>query len=67
MAVEDVDETKQTSKDRWSGLTTDISDDQQDITRGKGIVDALFQAPTGEGTHEAVLSSYEYLSQGLRQ
>jgi hypothetical protein len=43
-----------------------MSDDQQDITRGKGLVDSLFQAPMGDGTHEAVLSSYEYISQGLR-
>ncbi|KAK8448302.1 hypothetical protein SEVIR_8G261433v4 [Setaria viridis] len=66
MAAKDVDETKQTDKDRWRGLVNDISDDQQDITRGKGFVDSLFQAPMGDGTHEAVLSSYEYLSQGLR-
>ncbi|TKW02765.1 hypothetical protein SEVIR_8G261466v4 [Setaria viridis] len=64
---EAVDETKQTESDRWRGLAHDISDDQQDITRGKGLVDSLFQAPMGDGTHEAVLSSYEYLSQGLRQ
>ncbi|KQJ87034.1 hypothetical protein BRADI_4g09120v3 [Brachypodium distachyon] len=66
-ANKDVDEGKQTDGDRWRGLAYDISDDQQDITRGKGIVDALFQAPMGDGTHEAVLSSYEYISQGLRQ
>uniref|UniRef100_A0A0D9XVS4 Ribulose bisphosphate carboxylase/oxygenase activase, chloroplastic n=1 Tax=Leersia perrieri TaxID=77586 RepID=A0A0D9XVS4_9ORYZ len=63
----DLDEEKQTDQDRWKGLVTDISDDQQDITRGKGLVDSLFQAPMGDGTHEAVLSSYEYISQGLRQ
>ncbi|ONK61974.1 uncharacterized protein A4U43_C08F35510 [Asparagus officinalis] len=63
----DLDESKQTAQDRWGGLVTDISDDQQDITRGKGTVDPLFQAPTGDGTHEAVMSSYEYLSQGLRE
>ncbi|XP_031488402.1 ribulose bisphosphate carboxylase/oxygenase activase, chloroplastic-like [Nymphaea colorata] len=66
-AAPDADETKQTGKDRWKGLATDISDDQQDITRGKGMVDSLFQAPMGTGTHHAVLSSYEYLSSGLRQ
>jgi len=64
--AKEVDESKQTDSDRWKGLAYDISDDQQDITRGKGLVDSLFQAPTGDGTHEAVLSSYEYLSQGLR-
>ncbi|XLR38489.1 hypothetical protein HN51_025636, partial [Arachis hypogaea] len=30
-----IDEDKQTDKDRWKGLAYDISDDQQDITRGK--------------------------------
>ena len=63
----DLDETKQTKADRWAGLGTDMSDDQQDITRGKGLVDSLFQAPSGDGTHIAVLSSHEYISQGLRQ
>nr|AGL08672.1 chloroplast rubisco activase 1 [Sagittaria graminea]AGL08674.1 chloroplast rubisco activase 1 [Sagittaria graminea] len=62
-----VDEELQTSKDRWGHLGTDMSDDQQDITRGKGMVDSLFQAPMGDGTHHAVLSSYEYISQGLRE
>lgn len=31
------------SVDKWAGLGTDISDDQQDIARGKGLVDSLFQ------------------------
>lgn len=57
---------KQTSKDRWQGLGYDQSDDQQDITRGKGMVDTLFQAPMQSGTHYAVMSSYEYLSTGLK-
>ena len=65
--AKDLDEGEQTETDRWKGLAFDTSDDQQDITRGKGHVDSLFQAPMGDGTHEAVLSSYEYLSQGLRQ
>ena len=52
--------------DRWGGLGTDTSDDQQDITRGKGMVDSLFQAPMGDGTHNAIMSSYEYLSAGQR-
>ncbi|KAF3579514.1 hypothetical protein DY000_02028904 [Brassica cretica] len=51
----------------WRGLAYDTSDDQQDITRGKGMVDSVFQAPMGTGTHNAVLSSYEYISQGLKQ
>uniref|UniRef100_A0A0D3HQA9 Ribulose bisphosphate carboxylase/oxygenase activase, chloroplastic n=1 Tax=Oryza barthii TaxID=65489 RepID=A0A0D3HQA9_9ORYZ len=49
----EVDEEKQTEQDRWKGLAYDISDDQQDSTRGKGLVDSLFQAPMGDGTHEA--------------
>lgn len=62
----EIDEGKQTNKDRWKGLAFDESDDQQDITRGKGSVDSLFQAPMGTGTHYAVMSSYDYISQGLR-
>ncbi|XP_073305943.1 ribulose bisphosphate carboxylase/oxygenase activase, chloroplastic-like [Primulina huaijiensis] len=61
-----VAEEKTTKVDRWQGLGTDVSDDQQDITRGKGAVDALFQAPQGTGTHNAVLTSYDYISKGLR-
>ncbi|XVF55225.1 hypothetical protein PTKIN_Ptkin06aG0019600 [Pterospermum kingtungense] len=64
--VAEYDEKKQTSKDRWQGLVYDESDDQQDITRGKGTVDTLFQAPMGTGTHHAIMSSYDYISQGLR-
>ncbi|XP_022764517.1 ribulose bisphosphate carboxylase/oxygenase activase 2, chloroplastic isoform X2 [Durio zibethinus] len=66
VAAKEGDEEKQTDKDRWRGLAYDVSDDQQDITRGKGMVDTLFQAPMGDGTHYAVMSSYEYMSQGLR-
>ncbi|KAF7831053.1 ribulose bisphosphate carboxylase/oxygenase activase, chloroplastic-like [Senna tora] len=62
----EIDEKKQTDGDKWRGLAYDVSDDQQDITRGKGMVDSLFQAPQQAGTHYAVMSSYEYLSQGLR-
>lgn len=65
--VAEDDEEKQTEKDRWRGLAFDTSDDQQDITRGKGLADSLFQAPMGTGTHYAVMSSYEYVSAGLRQ
>lgn len=65
--VAETSEEKQTEKDKWKGLAFDTSDDQQDITRGKGLVDTLFQAPTGTGTHHAVMSSYEYISTGLRQ
>ncbi|WVZ56420.1 hypothetical protein U9M48_006956 [Paspalum notatum var. saurae] len=68
-AVPDLEETTtQTGKkDRWAGLAFDTSDDQQDIVRGKGLADALFQAPLGSGTHVPVMSSHEYISQGLRQ
>ena len=65
--VAEIDEKAQTEKDKWKGLAFDTSDDQQDITRGKGMVDTLFQAPMGDGTHHAVMSSYEYISTGLRQ
>lgn len=65
-AEKEIEETQQTDKDRWKGLAYDISDDQQDITRGKGMVDSLFQAPQDVGTHFAVMSSYEYISTGLR-
>lgn len=53
--------------DRWAGLGNDYSDDQQDITRGKGMVDSAFQGGWGQGTHAAVLSSYDYISQGQRK
>ncbi|KAK4799666.1 hypothetical protein SAY86_025031 [Trapa natans] len=58
---------KQTAKDKWRGLAFDTSDDQQDITRGKGMVDTLFQAPEGSvcGTHFSVMSSYDYMSTAL--
>ncbi len=62
VAEQDVDPKKQTDTDKWKGLAYDISDDQQDITRGKGMVDSLFQAPMQSGTHYAVMSSYEFTS-----
>lgn len=40
---------------------------QQDITRGRGMVDSLYQAGGGAGgTHNAVLSSEEYMSTAAR-
>merc|ERR1712176_1352549 len=56
------------SANKWKGLDEDISDDQQDIGRGRGMVDALFQGPQGstEGTQNAVMQSYDYISQGLK-
>eukprot|EP00475_Leptophrys_vorax_P002963 TRINITY_DN11698_c0_g1_i1.p1 TRINITY_DN11698_c0_g1~~TRINITY_DN11698_c0_g1_i1.p1 ORF type:complete len:476 (-),score=51.50 TRINITY_DN11698_c0_g1_i1:164-1522(-) len=50
--------------DRWGSLGGG-GDEQQDITRGYGMVDSAFQGHSG-GTHKAVLSSYDYVSQGLR-
>nr|Q7X999.1 RecName: Full=Ribulose bisphosphate carboxylase/oxygenase activase 2, chloroplastic; Short=RA 2; Short=RuBisCO activase 2; AltName: Full=RuBisCO activase beta form; Flags: Precursor [Larrea tridentata]AAP83930.1 Rubisco activase beta form precursor [Larrea tridentata] len=67
IVAQEISEDQQTDKDKWKGLAYDISDDQQDITRGKGMVDTLFQAPMQSGTHYAVMSSYDYISQGLRQ
>lgn len=34
---------------RWSGMDNDISDDQQDIARGRGMVDSKFQGGFGLG------------------
>lgn len=55
------------TKDRWAGLSYDISDDQQDITRGKGMVDSAFQGGWGQGTQVAVMTTYDYISQGQRK
>jgi len=45
----------------------DRSDDQQDITRGRDMVDSLYQGPGGGGgTHNPMLSSVDYLSQAAR-
>jgi hypothetical protein len=54
---------------RWSGMDADkdMSDDQQDITRGRGMVDSLYQGNQGlGGTQNAILSSEDYLSQAQR-
>ncbi|KAK9916593.1 hypothetical protein WJX75_004643 [Coccomyxa subellipsoidea] len=52
---------------RWKGMDEDISDDQQDITRGRDMVDSLYQGFQGGGaTHTAILSSEEYLSNAQR-
>lgn len=41
---------------------------QQDIARGRGMVDSLYQGGQGMGgTQNAILSSEEYLSQAQRQ
>jgi SpoVK/Ycf46/Vps4 family AAA+-type ATPase len=45
----------------------DMSDDQQDISRGRDMVDSLYQGSYGMGgTHNAILSSEEYLSTAAR-
>lgn len=54
---------------RWRGLDAgqDTSDDQQDIARGRDMVDPLFQGGFGQqGTHNAIMSSADYVSQGQR-
>jgi len=52
---------------KFRGLDEDISDDQQDITRGRDMVDALFQGAQGlDGTHNAVLSSTDYIKTSMR-
>ena len=52
---------------RWKGMDMDISDDQQDIARGKNMVDSKFQGGAGiGGTHNAVMSSQDYLSAGMK-
>jgi hypothetical protein len=56
-------------KGRWRSIDAgvDASDDQQDITRGRQMVDSLFQGAAGMGgTHNAILSSAEYLSQAAK-
>jgi hypothetical protein len=52
---------------RWKGMDMDISDDQQDIARGRNMVDSKFQGGSGiGGTHNAVMSSTDYLSAGMK-
>jgi len=54
------------SAGRWRSIDAgvDTSDDQQDITRGRGMVPELFQGGQGlSGTQNAVMSSYDYISQ----
>jgi hypothetical protein len=56
-------------KGRWASIDAgaDLSDDQQDIQRGRDMVDSLFQGAQGQGgTHNAIMSSEEYLSQAQR-
>jgi len=54
-------------KGRWKGLDEDVSDDQQDITRGRNMVESLYQGFQGTGgTHNAILNSTDYLDSGKR-
>jgi hypothetical protein len=39
---------------------------QQDIMRGRDMVDSLFQGQSESGTHVAIMSSEDYLSQAQR-
>jgi hypothetical protein len=56
-------EAQKQKVDRWGALGKDMSDDQQDITRGRGMVDSVFQGAQGlGGTHSAIMSSYDYIS-----
>jgi hypothetical protein len=60
---------QKSQKGRWAAMDAgnDTSDDQQDIARGRGMVDELFQGWGGVGgTQNAVLSSTEYLSQAAK-
>jgi hypothetical protein len=60
---------QKSQKGRWRGMDADMdmSDDQQDIQRGRQMVDSLFQGGNAMGgTHNAILSSEEYLSQAQR-
>jgi len=52
---------------RWAGMDNDVSDDQQDIARGRGMVDSKFQGGFGlGGTANAVMSSSDYVSGGFK-
>jgi len=56
-------------KGRWRGMDAgaDMSDDQQDIARGRGMVDELFQGFGGQGgTQNAIMSSSDYISQAQK-
>ena len=60
---------QKSQKGRWKGIDADqdMSDDQQDIQRGRQMVDSLFQGGQEMGgTHNAIMSSEEYLSQAAR-
>jgi len=53
---------------RWQGMDEDISDDQMDIARGRGMVDPLFQGGFGlGGTQNAIMTSHDYVSDGQKE
>lgn len=54
---------------RWRAMDAgqDQSDDQQDISRGRDMVDSVFQGGFGQGgTHNAIMTSQDYLSNARR-
>lgn len=54
---------------RWQGMDAgqDVSDDQQDIARGRDMVDSVFQGGYGAGgTHNAIMNSGDYINQAQR-
>jgi len=52
---------------RWKGMDEDISDDQQDIARGRGMVDSKFQGGFGlGGTQNAIMQGSDYVSDGFK-
>ncbi|WIA23406.1 hypothetical protein OEZ85_000162 [Tetradesmus obliquus] len=62
-------QASKSQKGRWSAMDAgnDQSDDQQDIARGRGMVDELFQGWGGTaGTANAIMNSSDYLSQAAK-
>jgi len=52
--------------DKWAAIG-EVGDEQQDIARGRGMVDDLFQGGQGlSGTANAIMTSSDYTSQGLK-
>lgn len=69
MEVNAMSPRRRSQKGRWGSIdsTQDFSDDQQDIARGRGMVDSLFQGGTHmAGTQNAILTSSDYLSDAQR-
>lgn len=51
---------------RWKGMDEDISDDQQDIARGRGMVDSKFQGGFGLGGTQVRAPLAAFASAGRR-